>query len=428
MLTCRHRPTDRPDPKLVPFVSGTVRFADGKPAAGITVRGTFRQPHGYINVGARTDADGHYQMRIFPRQSMVIAVSNRDWTAASHTGVRLDDGTHHDHLDFVLSRGTRIHGRVTLGRIIGGEPVGNRVVTLYELGERPEEGADKSDQLEGYRQLLAPVDEKGNYEFRVGPGRFKLSMPTGTADGGRIEVKVTNQPELVYDDIAVWPAKLLVKGRVVRAADGKPVAGAIVYGQLTGRSGSFPREIPRDAHADAEGRFSMVTMPDTEKLGFYVRAPEADLAGMAMFSSTASAMKVELRPAATVVGFAYNAQGKPAAGEQVTATLGISPVGLQSATLSVVADKSGRYRVPCLAVGSVCHVRLARDRNRDLGVNVPLDRPGEISVRDIMLPAEGPAPAPDAGQLRLIRSLPPSTTFGNAKNAGRRSHHYQHDP
>jgi beta-lactamase regulating signal transducer with metallopeptidase domain len=400
-------------------VSGTVRFPDGKPAAGISVTVTWGHTGGRLGglntVSTRTSADGHYWLPVQPRQPTIVAVSDRDWATASHTGVRVDDGQTRDHLDFALSHGTRIHGRITLDA--GFPHAGRGQVTLIELGDLPEEGAEKSPPDAGYRSLWAPVDGKGNYEFRVGPGSYILRMPGSTAGAGRIKIKVAGQPELVYDDTAAWPDKLRVNGRVVNAADGKPIAGTIVNGMLRGqpgalmgRSGAFPQYIPRDVRLDVQGRFSMTRLPDTEKVGFYARAPEANLAGMATFSSSASEVKIKLRPAATLVGRVYDAQGKPAAGQQVTANLGIRAAGFQSviAAVDVVTDKSGRYRVPCLAVGSQCFIA-DPGRGRNSLMDVKLDRAGEISARDLVLPAEGPAPAPAPGQLHAVQPSPPAT-------------------
>ena len=384
-------------------VSGTVHFHDGKPAAGISVQITSGGPGTIVN---KTDADGRYRLPAEPRKSNIVAVSDPNWAAASHTGVRLDNGQTRDHLDFVLTHGTRIHGRITLG-------TGRGMVTLIELGDRPAEGAANSSPGEGYRALWANVDEKGNFEFRVGPGRYILRMFGSKPGEGEVEIKVTDQPELVYDDTAIWPRKMRIDGRVVRAADGKAVAGAIVYGDPAGSLGS------QEVRADAQGRFSILRASDAERSALYARAPDADLAGTATIASSASEATLELRPAATVVGFVYNSQGKPVAGEKVTAAFyagAAAHTGYGNHSVNAVSDRSGRCRFPCLAVGSRCVIIILGVSTSIAQIDVKLDRPGEISVHDIVLPAEGPAPTPDAGQFHAVKPLPRATFSETGKS------------
>ena len=390
-------------------VSGTVRFPDGKPAAGIAILGEGRgATNMYFRGSTTTDADGHYRLGIYPRQSTIVAVADRDWAAASHTGVQLNEGKTREHLDFVLSRGTRIHGRVTVGP--DGKSVSKQIVTLIEQGEPLGEDARKFGHNEGNLVRWALVDDKGHYEFRVGPGTYMLHLPNTNFQTRRIDVKVAGQPELVYDANAARPDQLRIRGRVVKAG-GKAVAGAIIYGEPIGPTGYAQIE----ARADDQGRFSIVRMSDTEKYGFYARAPEADLAGVAIVSSSASDVTVELHLAATAVGFVYDTQGKPVAGEKVTAILGCSDEGCTSINADAVTDKSGHYRIPALAVGSRCSICLSSEHVSVASVDIKLDRPGEISARDIVLPAKGAAAAPEAGQLHPVSPPSPAATSESRK-------------
>ncbi len=78
--------------------------------------------------------------------------------------------------------------------------------------------------------------------------------------------------------------------------------------------------------------------------------------------------------------------------------------------MDAVTDKSGRYRIPALAVGSRCSICLAREHVSVANINVTLDRAGEISARDVVLPAKGVAAAPEAGQLHAVQPPRPVTT------------------
>ncbi len=389
-------------------VSGTVRFPDGKPAGGITILGEGRGPTNmYFRGSATTDADGHYRLGIYPRQSTIVAVADRDWAAASHTDVQLNEGKTREHLDFVLSRGTRIHGRVTVGP--ERKPASAEIVNLVELGEPLGEDARKFGHNEGNLVRWSQVDDKGIYEFRVGPGRFTLHLPNMNSQTKPNDINVTGQPELVYDVNAPRPDQLRVSGRIVNAADGKKVAGAIINGEPIGATGYAGIE----AHADGQGQFSMVRMSDTEKYGYYVRAPESDLAAVAIVPSSSSDLTFALHPAASVVGFVYDTQGKPVVGEKVTAILGCSDEGCTGINANAVTDKSGRYRIPALAIGSRCSICLSREHVSVASIDVTLNRPGEISARDIVLPAKGAAAAPEAGLLHTVQ--PPVATSGTRK-------------
>ncbi len=367
-------------------VSGAVRFPDGKPAPGIAILGEgYGASLQYFRGSAKTAADGTYRLSIAPHRLTIIAVANRDWAAASHTAIQLDEGKSCEHLDFVLSRGTRIRGRVTA--IPDPESAGKATVTLVEQGEHLGPQAWKCGYERGNLVRWARVDDKGNYEFRVGPGEFTLDLHPG---GGEISVRVTDQPELIYSDTAASPAPMRITGRVVNAADGKPVAEATVYGESVGRF----RYASFEARTGSNGEFTLDRLPPTDMYSIYARAVERGLAGFTLVPSGRKEVTVELHPAAAVVGYVHNTDGKPIEGRKVTATISCSQTGPIGIDVHALTGKDGRYCIPGLAVGSGCTISIQYDRAvPSTGTRVPLDRPGEIEVRRGVPPGQEAAPA-----------------------------------
>jgi beta-lactamase regulating signal transducer with metallopeptidase domain len=387
-------------------VSGTVRFPDGKPAAGITILGEGRgATNMYFRGMAKTGADGTYRLSIYPRQSTIIGLADRDWAAASHTGVQLEEGNTRGHLDFTLARGTKIRGRLTVGA--DQKPEHNDTVTLIELGEALGADARKFGHDRGNLVRWAMPDANGEYEFRVGPGEFKLWLPNTNPNSGEKSFKVTDQPELVYNGMAPRPAQIRVTGRVVNAADGKPVAGATVHGEPIGPSGYARFE----ARAGGEGEFSMDRMSDTAEYGFYARAPEKGLAGFTIVPSSKKEVTVEVHPAATVVGYVYGIDGKPIVGQKVTAIIGCSQQGCTSINVNAVSGKNGQYRIPGLAVDSRCSICFEHDGRFDNNIEVKLDRPGEIAAQDAVL-ARKAVPPPKVERLEGVKTVTPVTSSG----------------
>ncbi len=99
------------------IVRGRVTLPDGRPAAGIMLQGEGRgATNMYFRGHTRTKEDGTYEMKIYPNQSTILAVTADEWAAVSHTGIRLEEGGIKENIDFKLTEGTIIQGVVTLGR------------------------------------------------------------------------------------------------------------------------------------------------------------------------------------------------------------------------------------------------------------------------------------------------------------------------
>src|SRR5262249_40946106 len=150
-----------------------VLLPDGKPAAGIAlqVEGRGNTNH-YFRGLTRTGADGSYRLEVYPEQSYLIAVTDERGAAPSRQGLPVRGGQPKKGLDFRLSQGTLIRGRVTLGR--DRKPAAGQTVTLIEQGSpiTQEVGGTWAQREELVR--WATTDRDGRYAIRVGPGTYRM--------------------------------------------------------------------------------------------------------------------------------------------------------------------------------------------------------------------------------------------------------------
>ncbi len=158
------------------YISGRVTHADGRPAVDVLVSSRGQGSHAMsIPSPARTDADGHYEIRAESEQAYIVEVDDKEWAAPFRGNVVLRAGKPAVAVDFMLRRVTRLHGRVTAGK--DGRPVSKTwIMLVIDMGEVPAEirlGGKRN--IEHVRKTnFAETDEGGHYEFRVGPGEYQL--------------------------------------------------------------------------------------------------------------------------------------------------------------------------------------------------------------------------------------------------------------
>jgi len=170
----------RPSP-----VRGRVALPDGSPAKDVRV---LAQGRGYgedLGVGmARTADDGTYTLRLAPDEMYAVYVDDDDLAAPTRRGVLVEAGKPVDGVDFRLERGTLLHGQV--------DRAPGAVIYVYETTpEPPDEVAIGREGV--FRVALVPVDARGRYALRVGPGTYVLDA----MDGRTARVVVTDQQDVV---------------------------------------------------------------------------------------------------------------------------------------------------------------------------------------------------------------------------------------
>ncbi len=103
--------------KRVATVRGTIRHADGSPAAGIRLQGEGRgATNMYFRGYTRSNSEGGYEIDIYPNQETILAVADDRYAAKSATDIELKPGEELNDVDFTLGFGTLIHGKLTVGQ------------------------------------------------------------------------------------------------------------------------------------------------------------------------------------------------------------------------------------------------------------------------------------------------------------------------
>src|SRR6185369_3127481 len=181
-------------------LSGRVTHADGTPAAGIHVS---TQGHGAgqntFHRVALTDAEGRYKFKAFSEFAYVVAVTDEKWAAPYRAGIVVRPEKPVTGVDFVLTKATRVHGRVTVGA--SSQPVPKTTVNaVVDKGQIPAEIRRPEDRFVRTvtMNFLGHTDEDGHYELFLGPGEYRLQGPART-NSIKITVPAEGGSEIVRD-------------------------------------------------------------------------------------------------------------------------------------------------------------------------------------------------------------------------------------
>ncbi|WP_422931866.1 M56 family metallopeptidase [Singulisphaera sp. PoT] len=299
-------------------IEGTVRDANGKPASGVLIQAEGRgDDTNYARLYARSIEDGSYHFDADPEQSYIISVRDRRQAAKSLKGIYVHDGQPRKGLDLTLIEGTVIRGQVS--REDGGLPPITDHVTIVQQGDDlPGMIADENPRHREQLVIWAAPDEKGHYEFRVGPGTYELMSPDRDARGETLEVD--GEKEIVRDfRIAGSSLPHKVKGVVLRRTpDGdRPVANASITAMTVNL-----RRRETVAQADAQGQFEM-GFDGLDALTFYATDPRNLDAGILSTKADDKSVRIFVSKGPEIVGRLVDPQRNPIAG--VAVTLRIDP-------------------------------------------------------------------------------------------------------
>jgi len=325
-------------------IEGRVTFGDGTPAEGVKV--ICRDVAGIRRyVEAVTDGDGRYRIADLPEGSYTVRVASREpvpeWTAAAHIGVRVEGGGVADGIDFVLTKGGLVMGRVTDSGT--GRPVPGAIIAAD--GEVP--------------CWHAATDEEGRYVLRLPPGRWCLSV--GSAEGYAfyessgtcIEVREGDIIDGVDWELSPAPQ---IKAAVSRPScrivsvsggvvdrDGNPLEGAEIWAYaFPGPSCCCGPVSPVFAAVEGSS-FALSGLPEGECFLFGI-LPDAGLAGYLGIEAYEDTSGVVLRldEVSAVEGRAVDENGDPVAGAMAELMLWLESEGGGCATfLPVGGTTSG---------------------------------------------------------------------------------------
>ena len=363
-------------------IRGRVVGPDGSPAPGIGViaLGSGKgvdNGHGR----SRTANDGSYAMQVNAGEAYAVYVDDKDWAAPSRLDVIVHEGKPIDEVDFKLTRGTVIHGTVTVGP--GGQPAAKQYIRLIEsAGQAPAEVREKDDWIwhEVQRQFGAMTDSAGRYSIRVGPGTYSVIGPPRTGDE---KITIHAEPELIRDFRMPRPEKGTIAGRVVLASEReKGVAGARV--EIIAVIGTLA--IPFAVTADANGRFQAER--DLDPLVICAKSPDGKLGAIIEVGAEDPEILIAVTPTATATGVLLDQRGKPAANQNLEWGRRVFVDEKQDISMTcfapkVVTDAKGRFTLPALVVGQEYDISLHVGRQRLSNMSlVPSDpeKPGLASI------------------------------------------------
>jgi len=306
-------------------IEGWVRDTGDRPVAGATVRvmrvvggeeGRIRRLFKDATVTTRTDDFGAFRAVGLPREPWILEAEKDGYIPAEIEGVIPDGGP----VDLVLVPEARLRGTVVDARTGG-------AIHAFQVSLRDrEERAGPEDSLpfgEGQDRWRSVQDSGGRFDFaELRPGAYLVSVRADRY--GRAETTVelrAGQTEEVRFELA---ESGVIRGRVVQAATGVPVAGARVSVRSGGEeeigpdraTADFVRAFSESTRTDEEGRFEILEIPEYEQVllvdhpSFVSARRELRLA-----PGESSDVTIRLDSGFAVSGVARGGDGRPAAGQ-----------------------------------------------------------------------------------------------------------------
>ncbi|HCA47593.1 MAG TPA: hypothetical protein DEP45_09650 [Armatimonadetes bacterium] len=319
------------------FIAGRVTH-EGQPVEGVAVSAVAMQPPiSWSN--AVTDADGRYEIGGLAGGSFVVMPQPPEGLmATSRDSVTVPAGGRAEGIDFQLSTGALVRGRVTWQDT--GEPVaGTTVILVGDTGV----------------QNRAQTDEDGRYELRIPAGTHSLQWMAPPVDArgaepSQQEVTVATDDVRERVDFALLRKKTIVL--TVLGPDGQPVPGASVWWDAGERYGS--PEMIEPVLTDEQGQARLLygrQNPPTPMAELpppvivVVQEVERGLAGMAHFDAEAEdALTIRLEAGGFVEADVQDQNGGPLEGIQFRAISHGQYVYYPELPLRMSTDADGRLR------------------------------------------------------------------------------------
>ncbi len=331
-------------------VNGKVLHEDGTPAAGIRLQGEGRGATNHYYRGyTSTKSDGTFELKIYPDQETIIAITDERFAAKSALEIRLKEGEKIQNVDFKLSRGYLVSGKFTRGA--NKTPAGKQTATLIQQGPNGSALVRWSE-----------TDLSGNYRFRVGPGDYELIL----LDGQSRTITVTNE-DLVFDSHVERLLRGPFTGKVT-ALDGKPLK-ADIYGESIGVAGHAGLVVK----SNEDGDFATERWNDQMQL-LAIDAVNR-LALVTQITEDTESLTLVLAPAASVRGSASDANGKPIKNLSITASSREVP----SIELTALSDANGDFAFLALPPKMTWRVTATTEAN-SISKDLDLAEPKEYSI------------------------------------------------
>ncbi len=331
-----------------------------------------------------TGDDGAYTLEVPARSHYILSVISPKWAAASRSGIYPQEGKPIAGIDFRLTPGTIIRGRVTSS---DGKPMKGEQVTFVEQGAKIPIEPGKPAFHHGVEMFSRgeTTDEDGRYEHRVGPGKFLIQPPRDNVLDPKYIVEVTDQKEIIRDYVVKAAYLRIALAGSVKMPDGKPAAGVEVRGECV-----TMRQVPGASRfrskTDAEGKFRVDRY--REPVLIYARTADGSLSGAGQLTAEDKTSEITLAPSATASGRLLDEAGKPIAGAKIQYAFGLEgPAnGINQGGIygNATTDDQGRYKLEGLPVGSICVFTVYTKNTLDQMKRVRIEKAGDVAIDDMV--------------------------------------------
>ncbi len=366
-------------------VSGRVTVGD-KPVPRaivlLTSSDPFR-PDRTLPARATTDEEGRYHLTGVPAGSYTVGPFTPALVVATETffgqpgkSVTLGDGEEVTGLDFSLTRGAVIAGRVTGS---DGRPVIDQDVTVVRIDERGQRMGS------GFNPSMFTTDDRGAYRvYGLSPGRYKVSVGEAN-DSGSVRIGFggsvytrTFHPDVIDESKAAvielaaggeatdvdikmgGAAKAYVAtGRIVDADTGKPLADLQYgHGAIVGQQGNIGSYGWTNNRSNSNGEFRIEGLHRGRFAAFVVISEQAEFysepAVFEVNESDVSGLEIKVRRGSSISGIAVvegpdDADANP---PKLELRAFVRAEGLSApATSSIPINSDGSFRITGIRPG-----------------------------------------------------------------------------
>jgi len=359
------------------YVSGTVSYPDGTPAAGAAVSYVYHGNRLVWDEVTVADANGHYAFENVPASGFYYSWMNpEDEAGAKGSGglvasdLRLDSPFLSKKETFTISPGDKLEKNLTFEE---GIKLAGTVIDLTT--DKPAAKMQMRMLIEtGQRYLdTKPVvtDENGHFETSVAPGSsVRFSWEESRAEGDYLideqwqrqgnyqpsfrKTVTENEEDLVFK-IKLVPIKSL-SGRVVDQS-GEGVAYATIW---------FHADVP-SAKTDETGAFELKAVYAERDFDLFAESPDGSQAGLAHFEAGANTAKITMSTTRSYKGEVTNTDGLPAGNLKFYLDLRLNDDNIYRVRREPTTDDEGKFTVKNLCPQALYYAWWSSDHedNRD---------------------------------------------------------------
>lgn len=350
------------------IISGRVTFPDGTPAERVRIFAEgvdLEDRYCREGFGADTLSDGSYSIRADAGKIYALRAKCDGWATAFRLPIELAEDQPTEDVDFELSKGTLVHGKVRISGNLedhSGGKAGKPDVVM---------GLSKEKMPEPMRRLWGPYpnvgvgfavpdfrDGEGEYAFRVEPGDYiiRFQIP-GAGNSQEREISVGAEDEIRIDFEGFMPGNRKLHIHTVLAEDGTQVVPDVVVRYDAYIHSAWVGEY---FVTSAQGECTTPTICNEQFLRGRTR--DLRLGGKATIDDKATSVTIPMMPTATVKGRFVDNEGEPMANRKVEVTYRpeIERVwGQRDDEIAFRTDETGSFEIRGLIAGIDYQVHLA---------------------------------------------------------------------